>query len=97
MELFSIRIQRTFQLVSTNDGKYDGTIRALYALLQPAVGEMADSYRLPDGDNGRPLRHGRQVRGQPQCSHLGVYNYAARRHAGCCGNYYSILQEMYQT
>ena len=26
---------------------------------------MADSYRLPDGDNGRPLRHGRQVRGQP--------------------------------
>jgi hypothetical protein len=28
---------------------------------------------------------------------LGVYNYAARRHAGCCGNYYSILQETYQT
>lgn len=25
------------------------------------------------------------------------YNYAARRHAGCCGNYYSILQETYQT
>ena len=33
---------------------YDGTIRALYALLQPAVGEMAIDYRLPDGDNGRP-------------------------------------------